>query len=51
MADGTNGNIPTAGANLSGEMARLYAIKRLQKQAQPGQAPGPPGQPIKLGKF
>lgn len=54
MTDSTNQGIPAAGATTAGSMARLYAIKRLQRQQQtPTQQPGrvtPPASELPVRK-
>jgi hypothetical protein len=44
--DATNGGTPQAGGNLSGELTRQYAIKRLQQQQRAVSAPQRPGKPV-----
>lgn len=43
MADQTNGNVPVAGGQISGDVAKQAAIKRLKKlQEQQQLQTGPP---------
>lgn len=41
MADITNAGTPTAGGQLSGEVSKAAAIKRLQKLSQANKSAGP----------
>jgi hypothetical protein len=45
MADATNSGTPSAGGNLSGDLIRQYAVKRLERQQRAQQAPQTPGKP------